>query len=213
MYRCEPTTITGFIQKLAVDYVARGYWFYFEGYLPEQKDPHVIDEKLIGRYGIDLSYYARCRRKRAGSAAMQYLRHERFYLLLATHGRHQFFDDHGTRVRDVRRVPIKFHGYSVSYRNGHASVRIERERFKELKAYFLEIATRRPPEALTREIDALPYERYAPVRSQLLGLLRAVNRKRKAAGLQLAPNELRLSRRIVRPFEALPEKKVIGTAL
>jgi hypothetical protein len=49
---------------------------------------------------------------------------------------------------------------------------------------------------------ALPFEPYAPVRSQLLCILRAVNRARAAAGLPEVPRTcLRLRRRVVRPFE------------
>ena len=43
-------------------------------------------------------------------------------------------------VRDIRRVPFKLGGYSVSYRNGHASVRIDQETYKRLKAYLVELA-------------------------------------------------------------------------
>lgn len=47
----------------------------------------------------------------------------------------------------------------------------------------------------------LPYELYAPMRLQLLGLLRAVNSKRKVAGLPSLDRAcVRLSWRIVRRF-------------
>lgn len=55
--------------------------------------------------------------------------------------------------------------------------------------------------ALEAAFRRLPYEPYAPVRSQLLCLLRAVNRRRRVAGLpELDRGCVRLSRRIVRPF-------------
>lgn len=48
----------------------------------------------------------------------------------------------------------------------------------------------------------LRFEPYAPVRRQLLNLLRTVNRTRKRAGFEPLPVEcLRLKRRIYRPFE------------
>ena len=93
-------------------------------------------------------------------------------------------------------------GYSVSYRNGHASVRIDQETYKRLKAYLVDLAPRRSVEAMVEEFGMLHFEPYAPVRRQLLNLLRAVNRTRKRAGFEPIPVEcLRLRRRIYRPFE------------
>ena len=47
------------------------------------------------------------------------------------------------------------------------------------------------------------FERYAPVRRQLLLLLRGVNAVRKRAGLGPVPSDaLGLRRRVVRPFDA-----------
>ena len=66
-----------------------------------------VDDKLVERYGIGISQWARARRKQAGRANMQYLRHGRFFVLLATHGEHRFFEEEGANVRDVRRRSIK----------------------------------------------------------------------------------------------------------
>ena len=52
----------------------------------------------------------------------------------------------------------------------------------------------------------MPFEPYAPVRKQLLGLLRLVNARRQAAGYaNIPPTVLRLRRRIVKPFGATVE--------
>ena len=77
---------------------------------------------------------------------------------LATHGAHAFHTAEKGAIRDAREVPIKFHGYAVSYRGGHAHVRIEQGRYKELKAYFREIAPRRSASALAAELRALPWD-------------------------------------------------------
>jgi len=196
VYRCRAVSLAGFIQQLAVAYVAHGYWFYARGWIPIDKDPEAIDRKLIDRYGIDVSKWERARRKRAGLANLHYLRFGRTFVLIATHGQH------AAVIRDIRRVPFKHGGYSVSYRNGHASVRIDQETYKRMKAYLVELALRRPADALVAELGMLPFEPYAPVRRQLLNLHRAVNRARKTAGLSEVPVEcLRLRRRLVRPFE------------
>jgi hypothetical protein len=89
-YRCEATSVAGFVQQLAVAYVGRGYLFYVTGEIPERKDPHGIDEKLIAKYGLAVGKTARARRKAAGFANVQYLRYRRAFVLLATHGEHPF---------------------------------------------------------------------------------------------------------------------------
>jgi hypothetical protein len=208
MYQSEATSVEGFVQQLAVSYLGNGYWFYVTGEIPEGKDLARVDEKLIARYGIDRSKWARARRKRAGFANLQYIRFERFFVLLATHGVHPFFEEEAASIRDARKTPIRFRGYSISYRSGHPHVRIERDEFKRLKAYFLDIALHRSADALGRELGSLPFEPYAPVRRQLLTVLRAVNRERKRAGFEPVPKTcFRFLRRVCRPFAGRPELK------
>ncbi|MEO2089349.1 MAG: hypothetical protein ABGY75_07620 [Gemmataceae bacterium] len=202
MYRFEATSVAGFVQQLAVSYLGHGYWFYVMGEIPEGKDVRLVDEKLLARYRIDLSKWARARRKRVGFANLHYLRYDRVFLLLATHGSHQFFLEEASAVRDARKTPIRFHGYSISYRGGHPHVRIEQEEYKRLKAYFLDVSLRWSVERLGCELGRLPFEPYAPVRRQLLAVLRAVNRERKRAGFPSVPNNcFRFIRRIYRPFQ------------
>jgi hypothetical protein len=199
-YRCEATTIEGFVQQLAVSYVANGYWFYVSGIVPERKDPRAVDRKLISKYGIDISKWSRARRKAAGLANLHYLRHGRFFVLIATHGKHAFFDEERSTFKDVRETPIKFASYSISFRGGHPHVRIERETYLALKTYLTGMALR-ARERLEREFRSLPFEAYAPVRRQLLSMLGAVNRKRREAGFEELPLTcLRLKRRQVKPF-------------
>lgn len=202
-YRCVATSVEGLVQQVACCYLPHGYWFHVSGYVPERKDPAALDSKLVDRYGIDLSRWARVRRKRSGLANLHYIRHGRFFLLLATHGRHPFFEQEGSQVRDARRSPVRYAGYSLSFRGGHAHVRIDLEEYRSLKAMLLDLAVRRPRGELASVFWRLPYEPYAPVRRQLLNLWRAVNRTRQTAGLPLVPIEcLRLRRRILRPFDS-----------
>ena len=124
-YQAEATTLEGFIQQLAVGYLCRGYWYYFQGVIPAGKDLRAIDAKLIARYGIGLSKFQRCRRKRLGHASVQYLRYGRHFVLLATEGRHDLLHaDH--RLHDAREAPIRLGGYAVALRGGRAQVRIDR---------------------------------------------------------------------------------------
>lgn len=203
MYSCVCTSMAGFIQQLAVSYVSNGYFFYVLGVVPDGKDPARVDAKLIDKFNIDVSKWSRARRKRSGIASIQYLRFGRLFALLATHGEHTFFESEGDRVRDLRRVPLKAFGYAVSYKRGHAHVRIEKEEMKRLSAFLLSNAVHRQASWLESVFLSLPYEPYAPVRRQFLQLLRKVNRARRLAGYQpLSIECLRLRRRIVRPFEA-----------
>lgn len=201
MYRCEAASVEGFVQQLAVSYIGKGYWFYVAGCIPEGKAPALVDGKLLSRYEIDVSKWARARRKQAGSASLQYIRFGRFFLVLATHGKHRFFEEESKGLRDARKVPVKFAGYSISYRGGHPHVRIEQEEYKRLKAHLVGLAVYRSAERLACEFARVPFEPYAPVRRQLLNILRAVNRARKMAGFEPLPaSVLRLKRRVVKVF-------------
>jgi len=212
-YRCEASSVEGFVQQIACCYLRHGYWWYVTGWIPGDKDPRVVDAKLIEKYEIGVSESTRLRRKRLGCANLQYLRYGRFFVLLATEGRHRFWEEEGERIRDVRRVPLRFEGYSLGYRRGgrtakgevdakwHAHVEIERETFKELRDYFLHLAPHRSAKNLALAFYGIPFEAYAPVRRQVLGIFRAVNRARKQAGYELLPKGvLPLRRRVVRPF-------------
>jgi hypothetical protein len=222
-YRCEATSIEGFVQQIACSYLRHGYWWYVTGLIPSEKNPHDVDAKLIQRYDIDRSERRRASAKRRGEANMQYIRCGRFFLLMATKGDHPFKDAERDQIRDVRRVPIKFAGYSISYRRGgrtrqgepdpkwHAHVEIERAQYRLLRDYFLERAVHRRAETLARSFYRVEFEPYAPIRRQLLAILRQVNRKRAGHGFESISTEaLRLRRTVVKPFEPIPVDREIA---
>jgi hypothetical protein len=204
MYRYISSTATGFVQQLAVGYVQHGHHFYVAGNIPERKEPAKVDAKLIRQYGIDVSKWTRARRKKLGRASVQYIRCGRFFVLIATHGQHAFFEQEA--VKDIREEPIRFAGYSIGYKRGcdrrwHASVRIAPDEFLRLRNYLVGLAVHRSVEKLFAEFRRIPFEPYAPVRRQLLNMLGAVNQARREAGFEPVPvSALRLRRRIVKPF-------------
>jgi hypothetical protein len=205
-YRCEAASVSGFIQQLAVAYVARGYFRYVVGTIPQTKDPRAVDTRIVAKFGIQIGKASRARRKQLALANLQYLRYGRFFLLLATDGYHPVFSEE-SEIRDVRRMPIKFGGYAISYRGNHVHVRIEQRRYLELKAYFLEIAAHRQAETIEHEFRKLGFEPYAPVRGQLFALLRAVNERRKLCHFESVPSRcIRVRRRIVLPFGELSDE-------
>lgn len=179
-----------------------------------QFGPELVDRKLIAKYEIDISERQRADRKQRGLANMQYIRFDRWFLLLITDGHHPFKREEKSQIRDCRRHPIKFAGYSISYRRSgqtpkggskpkwHSCVRIDNRTYRELKAYFLHRATRRSSKNLAKDFSCLPYSRFAPIRRQLLTLLRAVNKVRQYANFEAIPaSALSLRRNIVKPFE------------
>lgn len=213
-YRAVTTSVEGFVQQIACCYLRHGYWFYVKGHVPDAKSPVTIDHKLIGKYGINVSESTRARRKKAGRSNLQYIRHERTFVLMATKGEHRFFEEEANLIRDIRRVPIRYAGYSISYKPGgrkkdgsnddkwHAHVEIDRDQYLDLRAWFSERALRDSTDQLIKAFHNLPIAPYAPVRRQLLMMLREVNRVRKTGGRRLLSAEiLPLRRKVVRPFE------------
>jgi hypothetical protein len=137
-----------------------------------------FDRLINDKFGFIMSRSHRNRRKQArgpdggrlGLANVHYLRFERSWILLASKGRHRFFDEHVKRdargevvetfFRDVRRDPIFFAGYSIRIAEGgylsrrlwsnpevpecdtrpRVRVRIAHEAYADLKADFLERA-------------------------------------------------------------------------
>lgn len=212
-YRCVASSPEGLVQQVAVCYLRHGYWWYVTGRIPKGKDPTAVDHKLIKKYEIDQTDRQRAYRKKRGLANMQYIRYGSWFLLLATAGHHPFKQQERNRIRDCRRHPIKFEGYSISYRRSgvtpeggapvkwHSCVRIDPWTYRELKAFFLERACHQSPESISNDFATVPYAKFAPVRRQLLVVLRAVNKARARQGFhQIPANDLRLRRQIVRPF-------------
>ena len=136
--RLVATSLEGFVQQVAVACIGKGYFYYVTGRVPEGKDPRSVDRKLAERYGATISKWSRYRRERGGHANVRYLRHEGFFVLFATDGVSPFFHHEAGLIRDCRREPFKYGGYSISSKAGRVCVRIEREQYNVLKAVFLE---------------------------------------------------------------------------
>lgn len=224
-YKYEVTSQVGFLQRVATHLLPHGYWFFTQGIVPDGKDPAALDSKLLAKYDVAKSDGARRWRKSQGLGNVQYVRCGRQWLLLATHGDHAIREGEGANLKDVRRSPLRIGDYTIYVKRGNylkkrsmedpaapdgrwrVRVLIAREPFRELCAYFLSIACHRRSDALEKALFSLPYVPYAPVRKQLLKLLRLINAKRQAAGYaKVPPTCLRFKREIVRAFEpALPQ--------
>jgi len=211
-YHYEADSPESVVQLIAARYLRHGYYWYVTGQIPAGKDPHAIDQKLIAKYDLDLSEWQRSHRKKRGLAIVHYLRQDRWFILLVTEGHHAIkapAAKGGEResLRDCRRSPIRFAGYAISYRRAgvtpkgtpipkwHAHVRIDGPTYKALLAHFESIACHRSPENLAREFATIPFARYAPVRRQLLMLLRKVNQARQRMGYKTLPHSALCLRR------------------
>ena len=211
-YRYEATSVTGFIQQVACNYLPHGFWYFVQGQIPENKDPLAVDEKLIKKYGIDISRQSRWRRRRKGQRAFHYIRFERHFLLLATKGHHRLFEEEDWK--DCSGTPgngdssprsrITMFGYSLSVRQGHfcrlekgqepalpdekmrVRVQVARPVFLDWKGYFVERAKSASVERLAKEIYCWPYEPYAPIRRQANSIVVAVNEQLRQRGYRKA---------------------------
>ena len=222
MYQCVCPELGGFSQRVAVDCVQHGHWFYVTGTIPTGKDRLAVDERLLDKYGVGVSKWVRYRRKKKGLGNVHYVRHRDFFVMLASRGEHRWFEEEdwptdelrkrrGPRIRDVRKKPLVHCGYSISYKHssgsqrGHVSVRIHPDEYRALKAYFESIACHRSVEKLRWEFSHLPFEPYARIRRQYRHILDAANRARRRAGFEPVPADCLPRKRVIfRPFEAYP---------
>ena len=203
-YRCEASSPEAVVQLIAASYLRHGYYWYVTGRIPDDKPPERVDDKLITKYGIDLTEWQRSKRRKSGLANAHYLRHGRWFILMLTEGHHALRSParsggEGEHIRDCRRIPIKFAGYSISYRRSgvasavgvptkwHAHVRIDNENYAQLKAHYQQIALHRSPENVAAEFATIIYARYAPIRRQLLNILRHVNDLRQRQSFSKLP--------------------------
>lgn len=216
-YQYEVKSIRAFVQRVACEVANRGYVFYVTGHIPAGRAPETTDQKLLEAYGLSLSKFQRYRRKSRGIASVQYVRHRRFFVMLATPGQNLWFEreqwprelrlKRGSRIKDLRVEPLRYAGYQIGLRRSsntgrdHVSVRIQKDEFFGLKAYFLDIASKRSVENLRWEYANLPFEPYRGVKKQYGEIARAVNAKRKTQGLAPVPlSSLPARRKVVPTF-------------
>lgn len=116
--RHSVSTSDGMVQQL-VTLVSKGYRYYFVGKMKANANSDEFDSKMLKYYDAHLPKWTRERRRRQGTANFRYLRLDDWYIVMATEGRAEtFWAEDKDRVRDVRKTPIRFKGYSISYRQG-----------------------------------------------------------------------------------------------
>lgn len=222
-YRCEATSLKGFVQQIACVYVRHGYRWFVQGRIREGKDPRKIDASIVSKYGIAVSEATRWRRKQLGKANLQYLRFNRDFILIATGGEHRFKTVEARVIRDIQdgKSRILVGNYSISRRRGgrlrsgkpdpkwRSHVQIEWEHYKALKAMFVGLSCRRSETQLGQLFYELPFEPYAPIRRQIAAIWAEVNRRRKRQQLPPVPVEvLPFRTKSVKVFEPNRVKRI-----
>lgn len=192
-------SIDSLVQFLAINLLPHGYLFYMHGKIPADKDPVMVDQKLTFLYDTQVNGKARQKRKANkddrgfGIANVRYLRVDREFVLIATHGRHVFYEREKSRIKDIRECPLKLGGYSVSYRfyqrmnagkgRWKSSVRMTMKEYKAWKAKMVFLATKIEPQGWwAKYFWGMPFREWGGVTKQRYDLLRAVNRERRSNG-------------------------------
>lgn len=184
----------------AVVLAQRGYRHFVQGEVPDRKVPAAIDDKLLAKYDLRKTRRQRAYRKSRGLPNGHYFRHGRTWIVMATSRDLFLAVDQKERVLDLRESPIRAFGYSLSLRRDgsamrrgehryRASVRLDLETYRELRAYFEDLALHRSKERLTAEFwtESCRWEAYAPVHRQFRAILWRVNEKRRQAGYEVIP--------------------------
>jgi hypothetical protein len=166
-------------QYVACNSLPKGYYFYTTAWIPDGKDPLLIDAKLILKYGTWRDKAKAYRLRKAGHATVKYVRLGRLCLLLATRGESPFFQCEAWK--DARTEPIKFGGYSIGVTpTGKVSVRLHREAQKRFQKFLLIWGHKRPREWWEKWIWRFPFLPFAGVRDNLFALIRFLNANRKS---------------------------------
>lgn len=225
-YRYVATSRAGFIKQLVL-YARHGYIYYVKGHVRDGLDSERVDKKILDLYDVRKTDAQRYWKKQQGIANFQYLRFERNWVLMVTPGERpeQFTEREKNNVRNLEREdePLIVEGYSIRRVMGEyirnrdkpegvkgplrdtkkrVRVQISQAAFRNLTARFLTHARKRSEEWYRMQFYHCGFEPYAPVRKQLLDLLRMVNDARAPHRLpKIKPDCIRYRMNPVKVFE------------
>ena len=170
MYHAEAKTSAELIRRLTKYYLPHGYYFFTTSTVPEHKDVAQVDRNIIEKYGLAISRTARSRDKAKGVARVQYLRHERQIILVATSGDHGFFDDKS--VRDCRLTPLPVWYYWITATQKRYHVKVCPESYHAVREKLIRLAEGGKEEAAIEAFHALPWLNYPDIRKQKRRLIK-----------------------------------------
>jgi len=180
-YHIAPT-LGFFLRRIAIDYLRYGYYRWALRVIPPDRDPSQVDAKLIQLYGVTSCRTTRMRQRRRGRAVVQYVRWGHTFVLLATEGTHQQFDR--LCSFDAREAPITIRAYTVGVRSSKVVVEIRHQVWQAV-VNRMHLKTLCDRAIVETSITTLPFYRFPGVISQMRDLVKAVNQRRRVAGLPL----------------------------
>jgi hypothetical protein len=180
-------TLGCFLRRIAINYLRYGYYRWVLRVIPRDRDLTQIDTKLIQIYGVTLCRTTRMRQRRRGLAVVQYVRWGHTFILLATEGSHQQFDR--LRSFDTRDTPIVISAYTLGVRSSRVMVEVRHRAWQAVtnRIHRQALYDRSIVEA---SIATLPFYRFPGVIRQMRDLVKAVNLRRRVAGLPLVETRI-----------------------
>lgn len=170
------------VQLLGCNVIRWGYRFYSTGWIPEEKDPLLVDAKLLLTYACYLPKHTVSRRRKAGIASVKYFRCGQLFVLIATEGRSPFFQREA--FKDLKSSRLHIAGYALGMtQDGNVYVRLHKEAKRRLKKQFLERASW-SIDFWRRTLRNFPFSGWRGVHDDLFQLFKELNYARKLLRLQ-----------------------------
>ncbi len=180
--RYVATSSAQFLRKIALDYIRYGYIRYALREIPAIKDVEAVDRKLIECYQITSCRSRRARRRAQKLSNVVYVRYGHTFVLLATEGKHQTFDQ--IMSHNFRIAPLLYQNYSIGIHSEKPDVRVRAMIWSKVKRRFEMIALHEKTE-VQRKLNALPFARFPGIIRQKRKLVHRINARRKRAGLAM----------------------------
>ncbi|MDJ0591895.1 MAG: hypothetical protein QNJ72_18190 [Pleurocapsa sp. MO_226.B13] len=178
MAKYEVKTLGQFLSKVVL-YMRYGYVHYAVREIPATKDIVEVDQKILAAYSITFHRTTRAIRRKKGLANVMYIRFQYTFILLATYGIHEAFDN--IVSFDFHATPLHFRGYSLGIKQGKPRLIIAPTRYRAIRSQLQEIALHNQSK-VTAYFQRISPFRFAGINQQKWKLFLEVNRRRKQAG-------------------------------
>lgn len=178
------------LRRVVFDYLRYGYTRIATIEIPETKATEEelvrIDRKIETDYRVTYHRPTRIRRREKGEASIVHVRWRRWFVLLATPGRHE--QEGRISWHDVKEKPFHLFGYSLGIgRDGKPTVFIVRRTWERIRRIGGVVALRdtQEVERFAAWIEKVIAFDVPSVVKQKEKLRRAINDQRRAAGLPI----------------------------
>ena len=178
-----------YLREVANVFIPNGFLFYVFGLTIEDEPSEVTDHQVLKRFEA-------AKRRSGGAdvaAHVRYLRWNRYWVVTGTEKVLWFFAVKGRSVGDFREDPLIFAGYkirAVRSKDGkgyEGCVEVGGGLFEGFAERWLKAAVSSSAYEIATSILEADFGDYPQVVERLERVLRAINERRKAAGLDLVP--------------------------